>query len=360
MPKRISSAELFEKLVVTQKIVWFMYHRIKENHKKSFEPFIKDKEKNKHANNKKEYFVDTFQLPKYDLRIGNCMDVLKELETNSCHLVLTDPPYFLDGLDTSWKKGEDHLKGKSRVIRGLPVGMKFDPAQGKALQKFISSVASEIKRVLVPGGFFLSFSQPRLSHRMAIGLEDAGFEIRDIYAWHYTKKSQMKAFSQNHFVDRMDKTEKEKQKIKKLLANRKTPQLRPLFDSIIMAQNPKEGTFVDNWLKYRAGLIDVTNTLDGKSPQTLLYAEKPRNQERGHGHMTPKPIKLLEHLIKIFSLPEQVVLDPFLGSGSTAVASLRTGRYHIGIEINKKYMEIAKKRIAKVFDIHTNDTTRTE
>lgn len=288
-------------------------------------------------------------VPSYvEIIHADCRDALKKLKTNSVHLVLTDPPYFLDGLDPGWKKGIKAPQNKKLAIGGLPVGMKFDPAQGKELQKFMRKISRQIKRVLVPGGFFLCFSQPRLSARMAVGIEDAGFEIRDIYAWRFTQRAQMKAFSQDHFVDRMDESDIEKQQIKKELQGRKTPQLRPQYESIVMAQNPKEGTFVNNWLKYKAGLIDVGKTLNGTAPSTVMTVEKPTGHERLHEHMTPKPIKLLSHLIEVFSCTGQVVLDPFLGSGSTAVSAKQTNRSCIGIEINKNYVTLAQERIKDV------------
>jgi len=67
--------------------------------------------------------------------------------------------------------------------------MKFDPKQGIELQNFYTKVSKKLYKVLKPGGFFLSFSQPRLSHRMAIAMENAGFEIRDMYAWHLYAES---------------------------------------------------------------------------------------------------------------------------------------------------------------------------
>ena len=90
--------------------------------------------------------------------------------------------YFLDGLDSDWKKGNQKTSKSTGSVLGLPVGMKFDAKQGIALQEFMNAVAIEWHRILVSGGFVLSFSQPRLSHRMALGIDDAGFEIGDIYA----------------------------------------------------------------------------------------------------------------------------------------------------------------------------------
>ena len=80
-------------------------------------------------------------------------------------------------------------------VGGLPIGMKFDPEQGRRLQEFLAPVAEEVFRVLKPGGFLLMFAAPRLSHRAAIAIEDAGFEVRDVLAWRFTAKAQFKAFT---------------------------------------------------------------------------------------------------------------------------------------------------------------------
>lgn len=285
-----------------------------------------------------------------DLVQGDCRDVLRSdlIADKSVHMVLTDPPYFLDGLDTDWKKGGKDATRATGSVGGLPIGMKFDPKQGKELQGFIEEVAEGWKRVLVPGGFALVFSQPRLAHRIAVGMEDAGFEVRDLIAWHFTQRAQFKAFSQDHFVRRMDHlTDAEKKALIRSLGGRKTPQLRPQFEAVIMAQKPREGTFVENWQEYRAGLMDATRTLNGKSPSNVMIWEKPAKDERAmaNGHLTPKPLKLLEHMIELFTEPGQTVLDSFLGSGSTAVAAVKTGRNCIGIELNPEYVEIARERL---------------
>ena len=64
-------------------------------------------------------------------------------------------------------------------------------------------------------------------------------------------------------------------------------------------------------------------------------------------HTCQKPVSLLERMIRVSSRPGAVVLDPFMGSGSTGVAAVRSGRKFIGIEINKKYVDIAKQRIGE-------------
>ena len=81
----------------------------------------------------------------------------------------------------------------------------------------------------------------------------------------------------------------------------------------------------------------------------FFYCAKASRKERGEGnnHPTVKPIKLMEYLITLITPPNGIVLDPFIGSGTTAIAALNTGRFFIGIEKEEKYVEIARKRIAE-------------
>lgn len=64
-------------------------------------------------------------------------------------------------------------------------------------------------------------------------------------------------------------------------------------------------------------------------------------------HPTQKPVALFEYLIKTYTQPGEIVLDNCIGSGTTAIAALNTGRFFIGIEKEKKYVDIARKRIAE-------------
>ncbi|WP_197019044.1 DNA-methyltransferase [Thioalkalivibrio sp. HK1] len=257
---------------------------------------------------------------------------------------MTDPPYFLDGLDADWKKGKRGKRGTGSV-GGLPIGMKFDSEQGKRLQAFLEPVFEQLIRILKPGGFMLVFSAPRLYHRMAIAAEDCRFEIRDQYIWQFTQRAQFKAFGMTHFLKkRVDISDQERKRLTEEMDGRKTPQLRPQFESILCAQKPREGTFVDNWRRHRTGLIDSRQSLTGNVPSTVMSAEKP-TKDRYNCHLTPKPLKICEHLIKVFSCEGQTILDPFLGSGTTCLAAQRTNRFGIGIEINPDYVAIAEKRL---------------
>ena len=270
----------------------------------------------------------------------DCMKVLKNVKRSSIDLVVADPPYFLDGFNNEWKRGKNM---ESLALKNMG-NMKFDPQQGKDLQKFITKVGKRLIRVLKPGSFCLVFSQSRLSYRVAMGLDETGFEIRDILVWRFIKGPQYKAIGMGHFINQLDLSDTKKKKLKRKLYNRKTPQLRPLYESIILAQKPRKGKFIENWINYKTGLIDSSSKLDGKVPSTVIHFEKEKKASYNI-HPTVKPVLLIEHLINVFSAPNQTVLDPFLGSGTTAIAALRAGRKCIGIEINENYINIVNKRI---------------
>lgn len=276
----------------------------------------------------------------------DCLIGLTTLQDNSIDLIATDPPYFIDGMDDSWNNSKLKTKSKKAgVVGSMPVGMKFDPRQGVNFQKFMEEVGAELFRIIKPGGFCLAFSQARLYHRAAIALENVGFEIRDMIGWTY--EGQAKAFSMDHFIRKMDLSQNEKEAILRSLNGRKTPQLKPMIEPIVLAQKPREGTFIENWLKYGVGLIDTSAQWNNKFPGNIINCKKPTAKERGefNCHFTVKPIELMKHLIKVFSKDGDIVLDPFLGSGTTAVAAKLVNRKAVGFEMEKEYFEICKKRI---------------
>ena len=247
---------------------------------------------------------------------------MREIPDRSVHLVLTDPPYFTHGMNGAMPVSASKSSG---CVQGLPPGMKFDPQQGRDLQSFMEPVAAEWMRLIKPGGFVLCFTQNRLSHRMACAIEAGGFEIRDMYAWRY--EGQCKAFTHDHFIRRRP----DAAAVLRRLGGRKTPQLKPQFETIVMAQAPREGTYVDNWLKHGVGMVDMAGgLLDDGCPGTVMAAPKPRER---FGHMTAKPVDLMRHLIRIFTAPGATVLDPFAGSGTTGVAARTERRNFVGFEL---------------------------
>ncbi|MGB9596940.1 MAG: DNA-methyltransferase, partial [Candidatus Poribacteria bacterium] len=266
---------------------------------------------------------------------GDAMELLPKIESDSIDVVLTDPPYFLDKLDNNW----DHEKVSSQnnlyVIKSLPAGMKFDREQGKRFYSWYYEISKEIYRVLKPGGFFFSFSSPRLYHRMTSAIDDAGFEIRDAFIWLYTQ-NQAKAMGLDHFIKKLKISEEEKEAIRKKLNGWKTPQIRSCFEPIAMAQKPVDNTYLDNMLKYEVGLLNTNIKIgDNMYPANVFTVDrindiinkvfllpKPTKNEKGkyNDHRTVKPLAICEYLIELSAfLDDAVILDPFVGSGTTAV-----------------------------------------
>jgi len=83
----------------------------------------------------------------------------------------------------------------------------------------------------------------------------------------------------------------------------------------------------------------------GKYPESVQYFKGVNTANNERLHPTQKPVKLLEYLIKTYTNEDSLVLDFTMGSGSTGVACLQTNRNFIGIELDKKYYEIAEQRI---------------
>lgn len=297
------------------------------------------------------------------IELMHCLEGMKKLPESSVDMVCTDPPYFLDGLGDDWNKGKLDKKGASSVVGNLPKGMKFDRKQSKKFYDFYTEVAREVFRVLKPGGAFVSFSSPRLYHSMTMAVEEVGFEIRDMLAWVYTQ-SQVKAFSQDHIIEKdKTKTDEEKARLKEACKDWRTPQLKPAIEPMCLAVKPIEGRYIDNFEKYGTGLMNTSEEtrVDDKFPSnvmttqegvldTVFLVKKPSKEEKGvfNTHLSVKPVELIQHLIQLFTHPDAIVLDPFMGSGTTAVAARLCGRKYIGYDINEEYIEISNKRLLSV------------
>lgn len=298
-----------------------------------------------------------------DIYNADCVKEIVKLEDNSIDCIITDPPYFIHNLDDKWSPKKINNSNTSAHINNLPSGMKFNKNQTKKLYDYYLELSKILYKKIKPGGFFLSFSSPRLYHSIASACDHAGFEIRDMINWVYTK-SIPKGMTISHFINKMAIDENSKAELINKYKNHKTPQIRSCFEPICVAFKPIEGSFVENEMKYNTGLVDFsqkvginhdkvpTNVITTSLHDTIydknFLVSKPTKEEKGefNKHITVKPLILIEHLIKLFSKKDALILDPFLGSGTTAVACKNTNRNCIGYELNAEYFEICNKRIA--------------
>ena len=300
---------------------------------------------------------------KINIHNVDCMEYLKNIKDNSIDCVITDPPYFIDKLDNNWSSKNIKEDKKNSHIKHLPKGMKFDKKQVKKLYEYYLELSKLLFNKMKPGAYFLSFSSPRLYHSIAMACEIAGFEIRDMINWTYTQ-AMPKGMSMTHIIKKMkDLTDEQKNKLIEEYKDFKTPQVRSCFEPICVAMKPMGTTFMKNELNFKTGMIDFSQKVGisrDRTPANIITTEeynesydknflvsKPTKKEKGakNTHITVKPIALMEHLVKLFSKENALVLDPFVGSGTTAIACKNTNRKCIGCEINTEYYNIALERV---------------
>ena len=280
-----------------------------------------------------------------EVKAVDCRRGMADMANDSVSMVLTDPPYFTDGMGEDWSGEKLESRMRDGVVGGLPAGMKFDPSAAYRLEEFLYPIAVEWTRIARPGSPALVFAAPRMAHRTAAALEDAGYEIRDLLAWR--REGQAKAFSAAHLISRTSGlSEADSRRLREEAAGLKTASVRPDMEMIVCAYLPGEGTLGETFLKHRTGFINPGAALieEGRFPGSLIPCPKPKER---WGHLTPKPVLLLRHLIRVFLPdPDGVVLDPFAGSGSTGAAAKAEGRGFAGFEIDPRMAETANLRIA--------------
>jgi site-specific DNA-methyltransferase (adenine-specific) len=291
---------------------------------------------------------------------GDALEELKKVKDKSVDCILTDPPYFLSKLDDNWKYKLLKEDKPNSHIKHLPKGMKFDKKQTKALFDFYLEFSKICFQKLKPGGWFLSFSAPRLYHAIAMAVDIAGFEIRDAINWVYTQ-NQPKGMSVNRSINTLNLDNGQKEKLRVLYKNHKTPGMKSCYEPICVAMKPVEGRFIDNELNFNTGLLNfgekvgrnkvianvvTVNEFDDVYDSNFLVT-KPSKKEKGFSniHLSVKPLTLIEHLLRIFTKEGSMVIDPFLGSGTTAVACKNLKRKCIGIERESEYIKICFQRL---------------
>ncbi|WP_440064325.1 DNA-methyltransferase [Pseudomonas syringae] len=217
----------------------------------------------------------------YELHLGDCLEVLRGLPANSIDSVVTDPPYGIRFMGKSWDGKDIEERAAYRASMPSQAGAcgpngghrsiaaeagKYDltPAGMRAFQAFTLDWATECLRVLKPGGHLLSFAAARTYHHMAVGIEMAGFEIRDQIMWVFGS-----GFPKSHNL----KGENEGW----------GTALKPAHEPICMARKPFTGTVAANVEQHGTGAINIdacridptgeSRQLTGEASQDKRYAE---------------------------------------------------------------------------------------
>lgn len=282
---------------------------------------------------------------------GDSSDELKKIPDNSVDLILSDIPYGI-GLEdwdvlhsntNSAYGGNSPAQQKAGAVfkkRGKPINgwSEADKKIPYEYQEWCSKWASEWLRVLKPGGSALVFSGRRFSHRCISALEDAGFNFRDLLGWTRPKAVHRAQRLSIVFERRGDNASADS------WSGWRVGNLKPTFEPIIWAFKPYRITIADNVIDNKLGAYnhDAFERYFGGLDNIF---ECGLDKGEGGLHPAQKPVRLMKALIELVTIPGQVVLDPFAGSGSTAVAAKETGRHYIAIEHDNNYCELIRKRL---------------
>ena len=283
----------------------------------------------------------------------NSIDSIKKIETESVHLILSDIPYGISFADwdilhenTNSALGgsspAQHKTGSGFKMRGKPINgwSEADRKIPLEYQNWVESWAKEWFRVLKPGSSCFIFAGRRYAHRAIVGLENSGFTFRDMIGWNRSKATLKAQRISKVYERRNDFKNAEK------LSEWRVGNLRPVFEPILWFTKPYKqgGTIADNMLKHGVGAYNLEKwqTFSEKGDN---YIEIPNlSSDRGL-HPTQKPLVLMKALIELTTQENQIVLDPFSGSGTTLVAAKELNRHYLGFEIDKDYYNTSLNRL---------------
>lgn len=223
------------------------------------------------------------------IQCSDYRDFLRSLDKNSVDLVLTDPPYAVSRKTgfSSFKNGEPRFA----------VSMDFGEWDHEQID--LDALARETYRVLRRGGAAIVWYDVwKISH-LYDALADAGFKMLRLIVWNKTNPVPL---------------------------NSRCTYLSNSREMAVVAVKGGSPTFNS---RYDSG--DYTYPIPRHGGKRL--------------HPTQKPLDLFRELIRKHSNPGDLVIDPFLGSGTTAVAALEEGRTFAGCDIDEKYVEGAKSRM---------------
>jgi site-specific DNA-methyltransferase (adenine-specific) len=279
---------------------------------------------------------------------------VSQLDTSSVHLILSDIPYGIgaDEWDVLHNNTNSALLGSSPAQaragaifrrRGKPLNgwSEADRQIPIEYQRWCESFAGEWLRVLKPGGSALVFAGRRLAHRCVVAFEDAGFTFKDSLAW-LRESAPHRAQRVSVVFQRRGDEDNANQWQGWRIGN-----LRPTFEPVLWFVKPYTigTTIADNVLAHGVGAFNEEAFIRYEHiPDNVLRSGFGKGE--GGRHIAQKPVKLLRALIELTTLPGQLVLDPFCGSGSTLVAAKSTGRVFLGFEVDPEVVKVAKERLA--------------
>ena len=284
--------------------------------------------------------------------LGDSLEVLKNLPDRSVDLVILDPPYWKvvgQKWDYQWRTLEDYnkwclcwIKEVSRVIKLSGCVFLFGYIRNLfEIQKYFLDYNFEFRQQIVINKGMRSVSgRATKNYKMFPNVTES------ILFFNYNSKP----FIKNFLKEKQAKSGLKAKEINDLLGVKSNGGgLWSLYTgNNILAQVPTKEMWekLEEILNFKLNYSDISFTYNAQMGLTDVWDDINFYSEK-RTHPTQKPIMLIERLIKATTKEGDLVLDPFLGTGSTAMASIRLNRNYIGIEKEKKYFDFAKNRISE-------------
>jgi site-specific DNA-methyltransferase (adenine-specific) len=247
-----------------------------------------------------------FHDPKHHIKIyqGDCLEILPAIPENCVDLIFADPPYFLsnDGITCHAGKMVSVNKGDWDRSRGPDANHDFNRGWLAACQ-----------RVLKPNGTIWVSGTAHIIHSVGFAMQQLGFKLLNDISW--VKPNPPPNLSCRYFTH--------------------------ATETIIWAAKNKKSRHTFNYklMKELAG---------GKQMKSVWQIPAPDRDEKRFGkHPTQKPVALLERILLAASNEGAVVLDPFLGGGTTAVGALRLRRQVVGCELEECFIALTLARVLR-------------
>ncbi len=225
---------------------------------------------------------------------GDAEEILKSLPSNSIDLIVADPPYNL---------GKDY-------------GHTIDKKDWSEYKIFTENWLQESSRILKPTGSIYVFMGVRFISKLYMLMEEIGFLFNGWITWHYTQgMGRTKGFSPRH-------------------------------EDILYFVKSDKYTFNLEDIRIPQKYYRHRNNMKGANPGDVwLFSHVHYCADEREQHPTQKPEALIARIVQASSNEKDVVLDPFVGSGTTCKVAKDLKRYWIGIDINPEYIKMSEERI---------------
>ena len=249
--------------------------------------------------------------------LGNSLQIMKKIPDESVDLIFVDPPYNLQLKDVLHRPDQSEVEA---VTQSWDKFIDF-----KEYDKFTEMWLKESKRLLKKGGALWVIGSYHNILRVGTSIQNFGFWILNDIIWH--KTNPMPNFRGTRFTN--------------------------AHETLLWCTTSREA-------KYTFNYKNLKELNDGKQMRSDWYIpicsgkERLRKNNNQRAHPTQKPESLLYRIILSSTKKGDVILDPFLGSGTTAVVAKKLQRNFIGIEQDKDYVSLAKKRIRKTKALENN------